>query len=174
MLSIRFDDIPDGGAELAETLSREWLEPLIGPQFYPGEAPVRVSLFLMRAGPSVIAKGKITGHVGFVCSRCAEEASLDVDYAFTHVFVKGEQAGDVPDGSEDPESLEFTFFDGETVELETLTGEEMVLSLPRFPLCGENCKGICQGCGKNLNEGPCACQADVVDPRWSRLRDIKL
>jgi uncharacterized protein len=174
VLSIAFEDIPEGGIELADELDREWLVPLVGPQFFPADTPVRAEFYLARTGPSVVAKGKLTGRMRFVCSRCAEEAPWEVSVAFTHVFVKGQQAGAIPEGFDDPGSLEFTFFDGETVELEPLASEELVLSLPRVPLCSEACKGICQSCGKNLNEGPCSCHTDVVDPRWAKLRDIKL
>jgi uncharacterized protein len=174
VLSIAFDDIPEGGIELKEKLDREWLGALVGPQFFPADEPLSAEFYLVRAGPSVVTKGKLAGQMRFVCSRCAEEASWEVTLAFTHVFVKGQQAGAVPEGFDDPASLEFTFFDGGKVELETLAREELVLSLPRVPLCSEACKGICQSCGKNLNEGPCSCHTDVVDPRWAKLRDIKM
>jgi uncharacterized protein len=60
------------------------------------------------------------------------------------------------------------------VELEPLAAEEIVLALPVAPKCSEGCKGICQTCGKNLNEGPCVCTSDVVDSRWARLKEIKI
>lgn len=176
MLKFSVEEIPEGGLEVMRDLDREWLQPLMGPQFFPGTAPLRVEFRLVRAGNTVMAHGRLAGELGFVCSRCAEQALHQVSHGFNHLFVEGREASGVPaeEPEEEDQGLEVTFFAGETVDLEPLTAEELVLSLPTVPLCGEACKGICQRCGKNLNEGPCECHADVVDPRWTKLRDLKL
>jgi uncharacterized protein len=46
------------------------------------------------------------------------------------------------------------------------------LSLPARSLCGEDCKGLCPRCGKNLNSESCNCDAAPADPRWSALSDL--
>ena len=38
--------------------------------------------------------------------------------------------------------------------------EEIVLNLPIKHLCNDSCKGICPSCGKNLNDGLCACSEE--------------
>jgi uncharacterized protein len=174
MLRIAFEEIPDGGVDVVQDLGRDWIEPLLGPQFIVGDDRLHVDFHVLRAGPSAVARGQLTGKIGFVCSRCAEEAFLPVSHSFTHLFVKGDRASAVPDEATEADDLEVTFFDGTYLDLETLAAEEFVLSLPAVPLCSDACKGICQGCGKNLNEGMCSCHADVVDPRWAKLRDLKL
>ena len=35
--------------------------------------------------------------------------------------------------------------------------QEIILSYPTKPLCIKDCRGLCQTCGKNLNEGDCCC-----------------
>jgi len=40
-------------------------------------------------------------------------------------------------------------------------------------LCKEDCKGICQHCGKNLNDGPCKCIDTHHDARWDVLKSFK-
>lgn len=35
--------------------------------------------------------------------------------------------------------------------------QEIFLDYPLKPLCVEECRGLCPGCGVNLNDGPCAC-----------------
>lgn len=177
MLKFSLEEIPESGLETGRDLDREWLQPLMGPQFFPGPDPLRVEYRVVRAGNTVMAHGRLGGQLGFVCSRCAEEATFTVGHSYNHLFVEGREASSVPspeDEDDDADGLDVTFFSGETVDLEPLTAEELVLSLPPVPLCAETCKGICQGCGKNLNEGPCECHADVVDPRWGKLREIKL
>jgi len=50
--------------------------------------------------------------------------------------------------------------------------EQVFLSLPARSLCGEDCKGLCPRCGKNLNSESCNCDAAPADPRWSALSDL--
>lgn len=37
--------------------------------------------------------------------------------------------------------------------------EELALAVPPFPLCREDCAGLCPTCGADLNGGPCGCAA---------------
>ena len=41
--------------------------------------------------------------------------------------------------------------------LESVVEEHLLLSLPMQPLCSEDCKGLCTGCGANRNHQDCAC-----------------
>jgi uncharacterized protein len=58
------------------------------------------------------------------------------------------------------------------VDLEPMLRDTVGLSLPLSPLCQEACAGLCQQCGKDLNEGPCDCD-EPVDIRWSALNELK-
>ncbi len=49
---------------------------------------------------------------------------------------------------------------------------EVILDLPSKHLCNENCKGLCEKCGKNLNEGECDCKTREVDPRLAKLMEL--
>ena len=49
---------------------------------------------------------------------------------------------------------------------------EIVLSVPTKYLCKEDCKGICQTCGANLNTEPCGCSNQTVDPRLAALQAL--
>ena len=53
-----------------------------------------------------------------------------------------------------------------------LVNGELIVNLPMKVLCSPDCKGICKRCGKNLNEGPCACDDRSPDPRMAAIRDI--
>jgi uncharacterized protein len=169
------EEIPESGMELTRDLETPWVAPLVGPQFHTVDATLRLVLSLTRSGHSVAARGHLTGPLGFICSRCAEEAPFQVDHEFSHLFVEAEDAsGQIPEDVGDVETLESTEFEGREIDLEPLVAEELVLSLPTVPLCSEDCKGVCQRCGSNRNEGDCGCDIRDVDPRWEQLRDIKL
>ena len=48
----------------------------------------------------------------------------------------------------------------------------ILFSLPMKVVCSEDCKGLCQHCGADLNEGDCGCSQENIDPRWAALVDI--
>ncbi len=49
---------------------------------------------------------------------------------------------------------------------------ETVTNLPMKHLCSDSCKGICEKCGKNLNDGECGCQKKEIDPRLAALAEL--
>ncbi|MBR3755030.1 MAG: DUF177 domain-containing protein, partial [Clostridia bacterium] len=52
-----------------------------------------------------------------------------------------------------------------------LVTEDILLGLPTRHLCKEDCKGVCQYCGKNLNHDSCSCSAPL-DPRLAVLKQL--
>ena len=49
---------------------------------------------------------------------------------------------------------------------------QLEMEFPVGFLCHEDCKGLCQRCGKNLNEGKCDCHEKEIDPRLAPLQKI--
>jgi uncharacterized protein len=58
---------------------------------------------------------------------------------------------------------------GEMLDLRPLVRDALLLDMPIAPLCGEGCRGLCPGCGGDLNEGDCSCPPAAPDPRWAVL-----
>ena len=46
-----------------------------------------------------------------------------------------------------------------------------ILNMDTKHLCSEDCKGLCPGCGVNLNVEPCRCKKQA-DPRWAALEQL--
>ena len=49
--------------------------------------------------------------------------------------------------------------------------DRVLVNWPMKVLCKEDCKGVCQFCGANLNEGQCSCKKPV-DPRLEALKQL--
>lgn len=49
---------------------------------------------------------------------------------------------------------------------------QLELEFPSRFFCKEDCLGLCQKCGKNLNEGECDCPKKDIDPRLAPLQAI--
>jgi uncharacterized protein len=71
-----------------------------------------------------------------------------------------------------PEDDEYPLRD-ETVDLEPLLRDAVVLAMPFAPLCREDCLGLCGRCGGDRNLGECSCGPEI-DVRWAPLRDLDL
>ena len=49
---------------------------------------------------------------------------------------------------------------------------QLEMEFPIRFLCSDDCKGLCQRCGKNLNEGKCDCVEKEIDPRLAPLQKL--
>ena len=58
------------------------------------------------------------------------------------------------------------------LDLRPTIREELILSAPAYLLCREDCRGLCPGCGQDLNRGSCTCPSSR-DPRWAALEALR-
>jgi uncharacterized protein len=61
---------------------------------------------------------------------------------------------------------------GGSIDLSEVIREQMILAIPEVVLCKEDCEGLCDKCGKNLNLLNCKCKEDEIDPRWAALKNL--
>lgn len=52
--------------------------------------------------------------------------------------------------------------------------EAVLLGMPSFPLCSQDCKGLCPVCGQDLNKEECECARAGGDFRWNALDNLDL
>ncbi len=127
-----------------------------------------------RRGESVAVRGKIEAGIETACDRCLGAIALPLEVEFETAFIPQEKAAGAPENVELlPEDLGLAAFEGDAIDLDELVREQILLALPSRHLCREDCPGLCASCGKDLNAGPCGCERQDVDPRWSALADLK-
>ena len=101
------------------------------------------------------------------CDRCLEL----VEVPFKLKFVKNvdlQESGEM----ESDELDEKNYIDGYNLDVDKLLYNEILIGWPMKILCSEDCKGICNTCGQNLNKGSCDCEDTSLDPRMSVIRDV--
>ncbi|MCH7715344.1 MAG: DUF177 domain-containing protein [Gemmatimonadetes bacterium] len=108
--------------------------------------------------------GKIVTTVNAVCRRCLSPASLPITAAVDVVFTE-DQDSDDPSEYVVPEGMH-------VLELHDAVREELILAMPDYLVCREDCKGLCPSCGADLNVEPCDCKP-ATDPRWQALDALK-
>jgi uncharacterized protein len=59
-----------------------------------------------------------------------------------------------------------------SLDVDALIHNEILINLPMKVLCKDDCKGICRKCGANLNMGSCRCDQAELDPRMSKILDV--
>ena len=97
------------------------------------------------------------------CDRCSTDFTREMDMLFEHKLAQTL----VDDGNDDYiETPDFK------LELDDIVISDILLSLPQKNLCKDDCKGLCQICGKNLNEGDCSCDKCEIDPRLEMLKQF--
>lgn len=172
-------EIPPGGLRLELALSDEWTRTALeGTPIEEIPSPLQATIDLTRTNEQVYLKGTIRGEVVVACSRCTAPARLPVDTRFSMVFLPEEDveeaAGEEVEMSAD--DADVGTYREDVLELEETYREQLLLALPYAPLCREDCRGLCQRCGKDLNEGPCGCPEPLEPGRdkWAALKNVKL
>ncbi len=101
------------------------------------------------------------------CDRCLERVDVLIPLDFQKK-ISTDTAVEVQDDDLD----ETNFIDGYNLDVEQLVYNELLVGWPTKILCSEDCKGICNVCGQNLNQGTCNCEDTGLDPRMSVIRDM--
>ena len=117
--------------------------------------------------------GNFSTTVEVRCARCIEPVSTKVGGDFDLLYRPlGVDAGHDERSISEAET-EIGYYSGEGIQLEDVLREQILLALPVKVVCRQDCRGICAGCGRNLNVEACACEEQPPDPRWAALADIK-
>ena len=123
----------------------------------------------------VLAEGSVTNHAGalvlegtarsvldLACDRCGKEFSREKAVQLDSL---------VAQDLEDEENDEIILLEGTELDLDDVVTTAFVLAMDTKNLCSDDCKGLCAGCGVNLNEEPCRCKPEV-DPRLAALAQL--
>ncbi|MDX6696821.1 MAG: hypothetical protein QOE65_218 [Solirubrobacteraceae bacterium] len=98
------------------------------------------------------------------CMRCLQPAAPRFDVDAREIDQPGEG-----------EELDSPYVsDDQLVDLRSWARDALALALPAQILCREECAGLCAVCGADLNAEPGHAHEPEPDPRWAKLRELKL
>ena len=135
-------------------------------------APPEVSGQVTRERGAVRLIGKINASAEVDCDRCLKSVSVPVETAFDVTYVPERDYESSGAAELQEEDLSLSVFDGETIDVNELVREQLLLALPARALCGDECKGLCPVCGADRNTEACNCESPEVDPRWAALKAV--
>ena len=187
---IKVHELEAGGKQYDFSLRRAWLDASLGfddaaKKPAPGESlrgdPSQpegtVSVWAEKSGEDVVVRGRLQTHLVTECSRCLGDAHLTVDTELTALFTaRAETIRPVVDEEDlTPEELDTEFFSGDTVVLDSLVRENVLLEVPMQPLCSESCEGLEVPAAvrgpADLTEAPIH-EGKKVDPRLAPLMGL--
>ena len=135
-------------------------------------APLQGQVRMLRTQRSVFVRGQFATRVGMECSRCLTELEtpiafdLEAEY-FPEIDFQTGQHLPRPD-----DDLGFMIDENHELDLAEAVRQHVLLALPMRSICVEACKGLCPGCGVDLNVSPCQCQEEPVDARLAPLKAL--
>jgi uncharacterized protein len=126
----------------------------------------------LRVVEDIRLRGGYEGQFEIACARCLEPVNHALKGEFDLLFRPLGVDSDASERAISTPETEIGYYQDGGLVLEDVVREQVFLSLPARSLCGEDCKGLCPRCGKNLNSESCNCDAAPADPRWSALSDL--
>lgn len=90
--------------------------------------------------------------VGFVldtvCDRCLIPFEKNFSFDCEHILVR----------ESNTDNDEYIITENDSLDLDELVIQDILLQLPSKMLCKEDCKGLCPVCGTDLNFNECNCK----------------
>ncbi|MDE6923214.1 MAG: DUF177 domain-containing protein, partial [Oscillospiraceae bacterium] len=125
--------------------------------------PVHVEGQVRNRAGALELKARLDTVLSLICDRCAKpfqrEKAVEYETLLAFELANGE-SDDIVELSQDGE-----------LELEELMLEVFLLEMDTKNLCSQDCKGLCPGCGADLNTEQCRCKREI-DPRWAKLAQL--
>ncbi len=131
----------------------------------PFDRPVAISGTVRNMAGALELSGVARSTLDTRCDRCLKEIAVELDLPVKTLLAE-ELAN-----ADDPDSDDIVLLDNGQADLDEIFTTACILSLDSKRLCREDCKGLCPTCGKDLNDGPCAC-GKALDPRLAVLAKL--
>ncbi len=129
----------------------------------PFAQPVHVEGQVRNRAGALELKARLDTVLSLICDRCVKpfrrEKAVEYETLLAFELANGE-SDDIVELSQDGE-----------LELDELMLEVFLLEMDTKNLCSQDCKGLCPGCGADLNTEQCRCKREI-DPRWAKLAQL--
>ena len=130
--------------------------------------PLQLDLVARSVGEGVLVRGRLQAGVEMECRRCLTPVTQRVDDIVDMLFT---EIG--PDEAEIEGEVYRLSSRGTELDITEAVREQLLLRVPQYALCREDCRGFCPTCGKNLNEGACDCVPEAQPSPWEALKQVR-
>ena len=126
---------------------------------------------IRRTNQGLLVDGWVDLTLQLECDRCLKTFEQPMHVPFEEQFYPTvDVVSGLPAAPFDEEEV-FPIDAHHELNLTEAIRQNVLTALPMVKLCQEDCKGLCQQCGHDLNLGPCDCKPEI-DARFSVLEKL--
>lgn len=134
--------------------------------------PVAVTVTVQKAEEQAVVVGDAKSVVTATCVRCLDEFPISVDEAF-HAVVRVAPPKEVKVTPDTGDDEYYMVSAADPVwDMADVVRQMILLAIPEHPVCKDDCKGLCPGCGRNLNKEACICPEKRPTGGLAKLADL--
>ena len=134
-----------------------------GQRYLPVPDKVPAALAITRATTGTVFTLAFTARLFGPCYRCLGDAVLELPI----------HAREYQDEKPEDEEMTTPYVEGNMLDVSGWARDAIALDLPEKILCRPDCAGLCDVCGKNLNDEPHTHEEQHGDPRWAALEALR-
>jgi uncharacterized protein len=179
--SFPVSELDPAGKQFRRPVRPAWLREVldgtaIGPSEHDGELDVRLS----KSGDDVVVRGSLSAVLIVPCARCLSPAVVPVREELSVMAVpsaaapkrdrRGGGDDDGDDADADPGEADVIAYEGDSLLLDDLVRDELLLGIPMIPLCSEACPGIRP---EQASSDASSAEDESIDPRLPPLLKLK-
>ena len=110
----------------------------------------------------LIINAKIKADLEMICSRCLDTFIYPIDIDIEERFTTNRN-------NQDDEAIVVM---DDVLDITEIVETSIISTFPIQRVCKDDCKGLCQECGCNLNYNKCSCNKENVDIRFEALKGL--
>lgn len=131
-----------------------------------GGSELDLDLRLEAVHEGILVSGTATAQIAGECGRCLDPIEYDFVADIQELFYYEES-----EEFEEDDDVDQYWVVGDLIDIDPVLRSAVVTALPFQPVCKEDCLGLCNECGINLNDEP-EHHHEVLDPRWAALAQL--
>lgn len=158
-------ELDAGGKEYAQPIPNAWLKNIFEESDASPIGDGAIDVRLSRSGSDVVVHGSAKAEVELPCSRCLEPVKVALTPEISVLMVPAAKIKHDREHEMASSEADVLPYDGDSIVLDDLVRDDLVLEIPMIPLCSEDCPGIASPHAKE--------EAKPVDPRLAPLLRLK-
>ena len=146
-IEVKLDKLENNRIEQTEDLLVEWFADRLDERLQPIGKAFKIQFVAEQYTNVVSVRGKLSGAMACLCSRCGQDIQWPIETNFVHRYVSkgGLHKGDMSEESVEEIELDVSEHDGFMIDIAPIAIEQMIVELPFAPMCPA---GAETGCAK--------------------------
>ena len=170
-LVLNLDELEEGITHLNFQIGAAEIE--LSDAYFNFPRPFQVELNVNRTLENFKVDGRIRCCIKGECCRCLTDVEQPLDVPLKMLFQRKQATDEELEAIAEEVEVEIISPGTQKLDLAGRIHDTIAIELPVRVYCKKDCKGLCPGCGHDLNEGTCSCKEKETDSRWAALKGIE-